>query len=101
MEVYNINQNKWIEHKSQTNFGHTYFPSIWMDPTHGSNILYIAGNYLGGSMRTKTHIGDIECIDFRENEPKWKIIWDQKTMHETFFGLPGTQDTTGIFSMCC
>ena len=101
MEIYNIKQNKWIKHNARTKFAHTYYPSIWTDPNHGGNILYIAGDYLGGSNNTKDEIGCIECIDFRESKPSWKSIWKLSTMQNTFFRSYGTQVTTGIFSICC
>ena len=84
-----------------TNFGHTYFPSIWIDPNYGGNILYIAADYLGGDNNSKHDIGGIECIDFREHNPSWKSIWELQTMQNIFFDYDGTRKTTGIFSICC
>ena len=84
-----------------TNFGHTYFPSIWIDPNYGGNILYIAGDYLGGTSNTKNHIGGIEFIDFRESNASWRNSWKLEIMQDVFFDSSTNQKTTGIFTICC
>ena len=98
MEIYNIKQNKWIKHKAKTKFPHNYYPSLWTDPNYGSDILYIAGENLGGSYCTKDWIGTIECIDFRESNPSWKSIWELQTMQSIFFDSTETQKTNRNFS---
>ena len=101
MEIYNITQDEWMIYQCPTDFGHTHFPALWTDPNYGIDILYIAGDYLGGTYNTKNHIGCIECIDFRSSNPSWKSIWELQTMQNIFFDYDGTRKTTGIFSICC
>ena len=64
-------------------------------------MLYIAGSYLGGSNDTQRSFGTVERIDFRENNTKWGVVWDTKTMHSIFFAGRDDASTRALFTIPC